>query len=91
MKISNFFETLKYWYNNDSELSNTFLESSDSLVDDNNDSSKHRNKEKLEILLALHPETNTEKFIIKSYKKIYSILSVIICCFLISTILNFTL
>ena len=86
-KIKNLIETLKYWYNNDSELSNTFLESSDILIDDSNDSSKHKNKEKLKILLALHPETKTEKFIIKSYKRLYAILSVIICCFLIFVLL----
>lgn len=87
MKIKKIIDTLRYWYNNDAELSNTFLESSDILVDDSNDTTKHRNKEKLEILLALHPETKTEKFIIKSYKKLYSVLSVIICCFLIFVLL----
>lgn len=87
MKIINFFNTLKYWYNNDSELSNTFLKTDDTLIDDSNDTTKHKNKEKLNVLLALHPETKTEKIIIKTYKKLYSVLSVIICCFLIFVLL----
>ena len=83
MKIKKIFETIKYLYNNDSEISETFIHSSEILIDDSNDSSKHRNKEKLDGMLASHPESKTEKIILGSFNKLYAFLSVVICCFFI--------